>query len=91
MSTSTTTAGAARPTGTVFRDADDGLRSAGEAGLAGQGVTLAGADATGHAVSRTTTTDLDGRYAFNGLDGGSYAVAVATPAGFSPDRALPTT
>jgi uncharacterized repeat protein (TIGR01451 family) len=46
---------------------DNGLRDAGEAGLAGVTVTLSGTDAAGNAVSRSTTTDASGNYRFDDL------------------------
>ena len=62
--------------GTVFIDLNnDGVRNApGDAGLNGVTITLAGTDDTGAAVGRSTTTGVDGRYAFAGLRPGTYAL-----------------
>lgn len=63
--------------GNVFLDANnDGLR-AGDAGIAGITVTLSGIDATGAAVSRTTTTDGGGAWRFDDVltaGAGGYTV-----------------
>ena len=56
----------------------NGIQDAGEDGIAGLTVTLAGTDVFGTAVSLTTLTGVDGGYAFNGLlaSSGSYTVTV---------------
>lgn len=62
-------------TGSVYQDHspavpannDNGVRDAGEAGVANVPVTLTGTDAFGVAVSRSTTTDSSGNYSFEGL------------------------
>ncbi|MGH1503604.1 MAG: SdrD B-like domain-containing protein [Acidimicrobiales bacterium] len=67
----------------VWLDADnDGVASAGEAGIAGVTVELLEAGA----VVATTTTDADGHYAFSGLDAGTYTVRI--PAQDGPGQAL---
>jgi uncharacterized repeat protein (TIGR01451 family) len=53
---------------------NNGIRDAGEAGIAGVTVTLTGTDAAGGAVSRTATTDANGNYAFEDLLAGTYTV-----------------
>ena len=53
---------------------NNGIRDAGEAGIAGVTVTLTGTDAAGGAVSRTATTDANGNYAFDDLLAGTYTV-----------------
>ncbi|MCC6612838.1 MAG: isopeptide-forming domain-containing fimbrial protein [Anaerolineae bacterium] len=73
----------------VWRDDDgDGVQDAGEPGIAGLTMTLTGTDASGTAVSFTTTTGADGAYNFANLppsDGTGYAVTVTTPpAGTAP-------
>jgi uncharacterized repeat protein (TIGR01451 family) len=75
--------------GSVFQDTgagvpaafDDGVRQAGEAGIAGVAVTLTGTDAAGNPVSRTATTDAGGNYGFEGLlapDAAGYTVTQGT-------------
>ena len=72
-------------TGSVYVDfsaatpanTNNGLRDAGENGIAGVTVTLTGADATGATVNRTATTDASGNYGFDDLlepDAGGYTV-----------------
>jgi uncharacterized repeat protein (TIGR01451 family) len=67
--------------GNVFLDAnDDGLRT-GDVGIAGVTVTLTGTDASGAAVSRTTTTDATGAYRFDavlGAGAGGYTLTEQT-------------
>jgi large repetitive protein len=56
---------------------DNGVRDAGEAGIANVPVTLAGSDILGNAVIRSTTTDAGGNYLFDGLiepDAAGYTV-----------------
>ena len=56
---------------------NNGVRDAGENGIAGVTVTLTGTDAAGGAVNRTTTTDANGDYAFDDLlsaGAGGYTV-----------------
>jgi len=53
---------------------NNGIRDAGEAGIAGVTVTLTGTDAAGGAVNRTATTDTNGNYAFDDLLAGTYTV-----------------
>jgi uncharacterized repeat protein (TIGR01451 family) len=60
----------------------DGIQDAGEPGIAGVEVSLAGTDGAGNPVNLTTTTDADGFYEFTGLAPGTYTVAFGTPAGF---------
>src|SRR5581483_10149890 len=59
--------------GVKFNDINgDGVREAGESGLAGWTIELdRGADGT---VDATTTTDAAGNYAFDGLMAGTYRV-----------------
>ena len=63
--------------GFVFIDANDDGLHAGDAGIAGVTVTLSGVDASGAAVSRTTTTDAAGAYSFadvRGAGAGGYTI-----------------
>jgi uncharacterized repeat protein (TIGR01451 family) len=69
--------------GSVYVDADnDGVRDAGESGIAGVTVELAGTDANGVAVTRTVTTDASGNYLFEDLLAGTYTVTETQPAAF---------
>ncbi|MBI1764183.1 MAG: carboxypeptidase regulatory-like domain-containing protein [Acidobacteria bacterium] len=60
---------------------NDGIKQAGEVGLAGVTVKLTGTDTNG-AVSLTTTTDANGAYSFNTLKPGTYAITETQPAGY---------
>ena len=54
--------------GLSFTDTNgNGVRDAGEAGLAGINVTLTGTDSVGNSVSLTTATIADGSYSFAGV------------------------
>jgi uncharacterized repeat protein (TIGR01451 family) len=68
---------------TLWIDNDnDGIQDAGESGIAGVTLTLTGPGC----APCTTTTDSSGYYAFGGLAGGTYTVAVnagTLPAGLS--------
>ncbi|WP_426954437.1 SdrD B-like domain-containing protein [Muricoccus radiodurans] len=65
--------------GLLFTDADgDGLRSSGEAGIAGQTVRLLNASGT---VVATTTTGTGGAYSFTGQPPGGYQVQFVAPNG----------
>ncbi|MCL4206714.1 MAG: choice-of-anchor D domain-containing protein [Pirellulaceae bacterium] len=70
----------------VWRDLDgDGIQDVGEPGLPGVTVTLTGTNALGSPVNRTTTTDANGNYLFNGstLLPGTYVVTVTNPGGYA--------
>ncbi|MEV8267361.1 SdrD B-like domain-containing protein [Microbacterium sp. NPDC076911] len=59
----------------VWLDANsDGIQDAGELGVEGVPVTLAGTDIDGNTVSETTVTDADGNYLFADLASGDYTV-----------------
>ncbi|GAA2658384.1 conserved repeat domain-containing protein [Actinosynnema pretiosum] len=69
--------------GSVYVDANgNGLRDAGEDGVAGVTVTLTGTDDTGADVNRTALTEADGSYLFDGLLSGTYAITETQPAGY---------
>ena len=57
---------------------NNGVRDAGEAGIAGVVITLSGRDVFGNAVNRTTTTDASGNWRFDDLfasDATGYTVS----------------
>ncbi len=69
--------------GSVYVDKNkNGIRDAGEKGLANVVVTLTGNDLTGQFVSRSLTTDANGFYLFEGLMPGTYIVFQPT----QPDK-----
>jgi large repetitive protein len=73
--------------GLVYVDENaDGRAQDWEWRLEGVTVTLSGADTSGAAVTRTTTTDHGGIYYFNTLPAGTYAIQVTTPAGYTPGQ-----
>ena len=73
--------------GRVFIDTnDDSVADPTEAGVSGAVLTLAGTDASGAAVSRTTTTGVDGSYVFAGLPAGSYTVTETQPGAYDDGR-----
>jgi protocatechuate 3,4-dioxygenase beta subunit len=66
--------------GSVYLDTNnDGVRDAGEAGIAGVTVRLTGTDDTGQAVELTETTDGTGHYLFKGLRPGDYQLSEVQP------------
>ena len=68
--------------GVVYVDAnDDGAQQAGEAGLAGVTLRLAGTTDLGASVFAITTSAPDGTFSFVGLRPGSYTVTETPPAG----------
>lgn len=80
---------AAALSGAVFVDADaDGVRDAGEAGLAGVTVTLTGTDANGDIAPATATTSSTGEYTFAGLLRGTYTITETQPAGYGAGTAV---
>jgi hypothetical protein len=81
----------AAPTGSlsgfVYVDADnDGSKDTGEQGLAGVAIRLWGRDIFGEFVDRTTTTDANGAYRFDGVVAGSYVIEETQPAGFADSK-----
>ncbi len=70
-------------TGFVYIDANqNGIRDAGETGIANTTITLTGTDALGNAVNRTGTTNANGQYSFTALAQGTYQVRETQPVGF---------
>jgi protocatechuate 3,4-dioxygenase beta subunit len=69
--------------GVVYEDTDnDGVQDAGEAGIAGVTVTLTGTNDLAQNVSKTTTTGVNGKYAFDQLRPGEYQITETQPAGY---------
>jgi uncharacterized repeat protein (TIGR01451 family) len=74
--------------GSVFIDLDnDGVRDAGEAGVAAINISLTGTDAAGAAVNRTAATDASGNFIFTNVltpNGGGYTLSEPVqPAAFA--------
>jgi large repetitive protein len=69
--------------GVVYHDANsNGVKDAGENGIAGVTITLTGTDASGATVNRTTITASDGTYGFTDLpaaNGSGYALTETQP------------
>jgi hypothetical protein len=69
--------------GLVYEDRDNaGVYTTGEPALPGVTVYLTGTDDLGNPVSRTTTTDSDGRYLFSNLRPGTYTVTEVQPTSY---------
>lgn len=69
----------------VWKDLDgDGVQDAGEPGIAGVTVTLAGTTGNGNPITLTTMTGPNGEYLFPNLPAGTYAINFSTPAGYTP-------
>ena len=67
--------------GTVFADVDgNGIKAAGEPGIAGVTLTLTGTDARGTSVNTTTTTAASGAYTFSNVLAGTYQITETQPA-----------
>ena len=72
--------------GYVYCDADnDGVKDAGEKGIAGVVVKVTGTDRLG-AVNRTTTTNADGFYKFTQLNPGTYKLTETQPSGVTDGK-----
>ena len=86
--------------GVVYEDRDRSAGNGGrrqpaqEPGIAGVTITLAGTDAYGNAVNRTTTTDGNGAYSFTGLapaGSGGYTLTQGQPSGYIDSPYAPPT
>ena len=66
----------------------NGIQEAGEPGITG--VTVRLINATTNTVVATTATDANGKYIFNDVPAGSYAVEFVTPAGYTVTTKLGT-
>ncbi|MBD2607546.1 carboxypeptidase regulatory-like domain-containing protein [Scytonema hofmannii FACHB-248] len=80
---------------TVYNDTNgNGIQDTGEPGIGSVPVNLVGAGPDGQFgtpddISRTTTTDINGRYSFPGLPAGSYRVSANNPPGLTPTQTQP--
>ncbi|WNL44395.1 SdrD B-like domain-containing protein [Dyella sp. BiH032] len=78
---------AGRLSGATFIDGNNnGVRDAGETGIAGVTVTLTGTDVDGHSVNRTVSTDANGDYVFDGLlpsNGAGYTLTETQPGAYA--------
>jgi uncharacterized repeat protein (TIGR01451 family) len=80
---------------TVYNDANaNNTQDNGETGINGVTLNLIGAGPDGNFgttddVTRTTTTDNNGRYRFSNLIPGNYRVSTNAPSGFSPTQIQP--
>ena len=76
--------------GFVYVDADNnGIKDAGEAGIAGVTLKLSGNDARGAAVSQTAVSAADGSFAFANLaasDSSGYTLAETQPAAYTDGK-----
>jgi uncharacterized repeat protein (TIGR01451 family) len=80
---------------TVYNDTNgNSTQDSGETGIRGVTVNLAGAGPDGQFgtaddITRTTTTDSNGRYSFPGLPAGNYRVTVNNPSGLTATQTQP--
>jgi hypothetical protein len=80
---------------TAYNDTNgNSVQDTGEPGIGGVPVNLTGAGPDGvfgtpDDISRTTTTDINGRYSFPGLPAGSYRVSANNPPGLTPTQTQP--
>ena len=79
--------------GQVFLDHDNnGLKDGTDKGIGGQTINLTGTDSSGNPVTRSTTTQADGSYRFDGLPEGTYTVTQpGQPDGTSNGNPMPGT
>ena len=64
----------------------NGVRDAGEPGIAGVTVTITGIDYLGNTVTQTLTTDVDGLYSTKTLLPGTYRIDETQPAGVADGK-----
>lgn len=85
--------GAGRLAGSVYVDNNgNGVRDAGEPGIAGVTITLGGSDTHGTSVNRTATTDASGSYLFNDLlpsNGAGYTLTETQPTAYADGQEHP--
>jgi uncharacterized protein (DUF2141 family) len=74
--------------GFVFNDLNNnGVKDAGEAGIAGVKVTLTGTSiVSGPITAKTATTDVNGEYKFQNLTPGTYTITETQPTAFSDGK-----
>jgi uncharacterized repeat protein (TIGR01451 family) len=73
--------------GFVYVDANnDGIKEAGELGIAGVTVTLTGTNDLGASVNVPTTTLADGSYSFTNLRPGTYTITETQPAAYEEGK-----
>jgi large repetitive protein len=73
--------------GSTYVDTNNnGVKDAGEAGIAGVTMTLTGTDANGAGVTQTTTSDANGNWKFADLLSGTYTVKETQPAAYSDGK-----
>ncbi len=69
--------------GTVYFDINDnGVQNAGEPGIAGAKLVLAGTNDLATPINQTVFSAADGTYSFTDLRPGDYSITETTPAGF---------
>jgi protocatechuate 3,4-dioxygenase beta subunit len=61
---------------------NDGIKEAGDTGIAGGAIVLTGTNDLGAAVNLKVNTGLDGSYRFTGLRPGTYTLSATHPASF---------
>nr|WP_298719688.1 SdrD B-like domain-containing protein [uncultured Steroidobacter sp.] len=78
--------------GRVYNDTNNnGTVDPGEPGIAEVALQLSGTDARGNPVALNAVTDREGRYRFDDLVGGSYALSEVQPAGYDDGIDVPGT
>jgi hypothetical protein len=78
--------------GYKFYDTDmDGKMGLGEDGLGGWKITLIGMTVNGDPVSLSTSTGIDGKFVFAGVQPGKYEISEELPSGWKCTMSLPVT